>query len=732
MKFNGKSSTLLSLLMCSALLAGCGSDNANYTGPVQGTAKTVSSATESEELSNTAAPVPESNYAASEPEVSVESSAASEPGAVAPDNKVETAPTDQPADAGVAASGPIGEDRRFTEQTPGMTDEAKYVASPAIEYNFGQLVVNGKSDYSNRGQPVASAPKDVRIVPFHGWIRYPQANLNNTTKKFPIIVFLHGQHTPADPSYQGYDYLAQSLAGQGYVVLSIDANNINGSGGDASSQSRAQLVLGTIDKLKQLDEYGGAGVLTALRGKLDFDSIGIMGHSRGGQAIRLAIKFNTARFGNDLGTLKQGLLQGNAENFKAYPDLISAAKDGDDNKLKDLMAARNISFSKTADSVQPYNFKAAFALAPTDFEEFKGLTNVPVATLVPSCDGDVSDLQGVYGYDNNRFGFKYDTAPRYQVLVRGANHNFFNTTWLNDDYSVGNAAYNDTSYCNRDRPDSMRLNPVDQRRIGSFIIGSFMRYFVGDEAQFKSYWNAVGQLPGSACPKGDETCDERVILTMQKNDSKLIQRFEDSSALTTNLLGGLNRLDGFLKDGGIIQCSSFLGFKDTDKTSKCTSPVVPLFANDHSAYTGGLVSFPDQLQLSWNVPNPVYSLSLNNMPTQGYDSLTFRVALPVDVGQEIYVELTDHNGKTARVTASDFSDALYTIPRKKAAGIPLKIVAGDEVYKGKTAEALNMVSIPLKAFKGIDPEYLDKLTFTFPKENGSIVMNDIELQALRN
>ncbi|MDN5650281.1 MAG: hypothetical protein L0G93_18395 [Acinetobacter sp.] len=681
---------LILLAISSFLLFGCGSNNDNYNGPVQGTALVASA------------------------------------------NKDSSANTSTKLDASseIKSKSIFGEDKRFIERTADVNGEAKYISSPAIEYNFGNLIVNGKGDWREYGQPVQTKTSDVRIVPFHGWVRYPQSNLNNSTKKFPIIIFLHGQHVTSDPSYKGYDYLAKSLAEQGYVVMSIDANDINGTGGDSSSQSRGQLVLGTLDKLEQLDRFGGAGLLTELKGKLDFNSIGIMGHSRGGQGIYLAIKFNTSRFGNDINIFKQALLS-NPKNFRNFPDLIEAAKSDKEDKLLELMLAKNISFSKTTDSIKPYNFKAAFALAPTDFEEIKGITNVPVATLLPSCDGDVSNLQGVNNYDNNRFSMKYDTAPKFQILVRGANHNFYNTTWLYDDYSTGQAAYSDSSYCNASRPDTVRLNPVDQRNMGQFIINSFMRYFVGDEKQFKSYWNAVGQLPQSACPKGDETCDERAILTLQKNGSKLIQRFEDDNALSTNLLGGLNKFSGFLQNG-IVSCKSYIGRKDLDKNLKCSNPDVPKFYQEAESYTGGLVSSPDQLQLSWEKPNPVYSLSLNNLSTQGYDSLTFRVALPVDVGQELNVELTDLNGKTATVTASDFSDAFYTIPRKKMNGIPLLSAEGDDFYKGKTAEALNMVSIPLKAFKGIDPLFLSKLSFSFPKSNGTVVMNDIQLQKLRD
>lgn len=640
----------------------------------------------------------------------------------------------------------VAEDARFVEVSAGVLNPAKYITSQAIKYDFGKLVINGKQDPSSPGQSPQNDPASVYVVPFEGWIRYPQANITQPQQKYPVIVFIHGQHETTDPSYQGYDYLAKNLAENGYVVVSIDANKINEIG-DASSQSRAQLVLGTLDKLKQLDESGGPGSLTQLRSKLDFNSIGIVGHSRGGQAINLAVKFNSMRYGNDLALLKSALKAAPA-NFKDFPELLAAS--ADDVKLTEQLALKNISFAKTTNSALPYNFKAALSLAPTDFDDIKGLSNVPYATLLPTCDGDVSTLHGSKNYDYSRFSTQYDTAPKYQIVVRGANHNFYNTTWLEDDYSPGGVfepirykrpekGYINKDFCNLSREETARQNAVDQRRTGQFLINSFLRYFVGDEQQFKAYWNAVGQLPESACSKGDVVCDSRVILSVQKHGAKLIQRFEDDNALTLNLLGGFNQFSGFDQDKGAIACKAHMGLQDPQtRADKCTNTADPLYLRkglvpqmEADSYSGALLSFSDQLHLFWSQANPSYGLNLNKMPTAGYDSLTFRVALPQDVGQEIIIELTDLQGKKSRVLASDFSDALYTVPRNKVKGMPMVVAAEDQPYAGKTAELLNMISIPLKAFKGIDTQYIDKLEFIFPKDQGAIALNDIQLQKLR-
>jgi hypothetical protein len=67
--------------------------------------------------------------------------------------------------------------------------------------------------------------------------------------KFPLVLFLHGRHTTCYkdteaglawpcptgwkpiPSHSGYRYVADILASQGYIAVSISANGINGQDG---------------------------------------------------------------------------------------------------------------------------------------------------------------------------------------------------------------------------------------------------------------------------------------------------------------------------------------------------------------------------------------------------------------------------------------------------------------------------------------------------------------------
>jgi hypothetical protein len=142
---------------------------------------------------------------------------------------------------------------RFIEVAPDTADGQTYVSSDPLKYKIGELVTIPSRDVVGftGGEPL--------VVTMSGLLRFPQKALNGSvkTERFPIVIFLHGSHRGSS-SHLGYDYLAKQLAEHGYVVASIDANLINSSANEAdpSSQSRAQLILGTLDRLRQIDGFG--------------------------------------------------------------------------------------------------------------------------------------------------------------------------------------------------------------------------------------------------------------------------------------------------------------------------------------------------------------------------------------------------------------------------------------------------------------------------------------------
>lgn len=660
---------------------------------------------------------------------------------------------------------------RFVETAPDMGG-AEFDASDALEYDLGKLLASTGGDVSS------FSDDKLALLDIKGWVRYPISKKDSPAKaRYPVVVMMHGQHSWIEPNYQGYDYLAADLATHGYIVLSIDANMVNGSpGGDASGQARGQLVLGTLDRLRQIDlngqieNDGKTGLLDPLKGKFDFKRVGIMGHSRGGQGIASALKFNMTRRNVSAENLLAAV-KARALEFKSYPDLISGVpaplKYSDVARMKGipedilarmlpktLTAAQLEEFAVTtlgytpesapsfraamvkyrifapagSETTPPYIFRGAFLLAPTDFDGNLGITNVPLATLLPTCNGDMVNLEGARTFDHDRFANEYDTAPRYQILVRSANHNYYNEIWVADDYrEVEN--FSPDAYCSADRVDTPRLTADDQRRGGLFLINSFMRYQVGGEQKFASYWNGQAALPAAACPTKTEGCDERVSLSIQNDSGRrsLIQTFAASDSLSTNLLGGSFQTAGF---DAVARCDMPYGYSET--AGSCSPDRLPDF--EYTGYrTGGkgLLSIADHAELIWTKANASVTADLKGMSGVAFDSLTFRIAVVRPFSQEVLVTLTDSAGKSATLTASHYSDALYNGVRPRDGKVPMVDDPRDMAFNnGELRVLMNMVAIPLDNVEGIDVKSLKELKLTFPKEAGKVALTDIQLQSL--
>lgn len=252
------------------------------------------------------------------------------------------------------------------------------------------------------------------------WARvYRPANL---TSAAPLLVFLHGNHATCGmgvnprrdtdctyttsgtcpggfvvvPNHEGYGYIADRLASWGYVVVSINANRgiTCGAGivGDAGlNLARGRLVLKHLQKLSDWNagrEATPVSLGVDLTGLIDFSNVALLGHSRGGEGVRAA--------------------------YNLYLDTGSP------------WPAR----------IGPVTFRAMFEIAPVDRQTSRILNadGIPWNTLLPMCDGDVSNLAGLGPFD--RMLANRSEAPATQkstFTVWGANHNFFNTEWQESD-----------------------------------------------------------------------------------------------------------------------------------------------------------------------------------------------------------------------------------------------------------------------------------------------------------
>lgn len=516
-------------------------------------------------------------------------------------------------------------------------------------------------------------------VELHASIHYPT---NLSGGPFPVIVFLHGRHATCFkggsqllqwpctngalpiPSYQGYDYVSQVLASQGYVVVSISANGVNAVDNavfDLGALARAELIQKHLDILKGFNTTGGAPFGTKFVGKFDLTRVGTMGHSRGGEGVVRHYVLN-----NSLGS--------------------------------------------------PYGIKAVFPLAPVDFNRFV-VNNAALNVLLPYCDGDVSDLQGVHFYDDARYNVPGDPAPKHYELVMGANHNFYNTIWspgsstfpgaTNDWLAFVPGGHSD-SHCGSGNT-SQRLTEAQQRGTGLAYMTAFFRAYVGGESQF------IPILTGDAPPPASAQTTSLFVSYHAPDNPALrldVNRLLNDTNLTVNTLGAAatqTNLTPYELCGG-----------EAPQAQRC----LPDQSNARQPHTTPSARSPlrglSQLKTGWNDITGNYR---NNVPAalgnvSNFQAVQFRVSVNfadarnlADLAQNFRVVLTDASGSSASVRVSDVSGALY-FPPGEVGPVP-KVV-------------LNTVRVPLSAFGGVNLNAVRSVQFTFnDRLQGAVLITDV-------
>jgi hypothetical protein len=514
-------------------------------------------------------------------------------------------------------------------------------------------------------------------VELHASIHYPT---NLPAGPSPVILLLHGRHATCFkggsqllqwpctngalpiPSYQGYDYVSEVLASHGYVVVSVSANGVNAvdnSVFDLGALARAELLQKHLDILNTFSTTGGAPFGTKFIGKFDLTRVGTMGHSRGGEGVVRHYVLN-----NSLGA--------------------------------------------------PYGIKAVFPLAPVDFNRFV-VNNAALNVLLPYCDGDVSDLQGVHFYDDARYNVPGDSAPKHYELVMGANHNFYNTIWspgsssfpgATNDWLAFVAGGHSDSQCGSVR-GNQRLTEAQQRGTGLAYMTAFFRAYVGGEAQF------IPILTGDAPPPPSAQTNNLFVSYHAPEGLRLdVNRLLNNTNLTTNTLGAAavqTALSPYELCGG-----------QAPQPQRC----LPDQPNARQPHTTPSARSPlrglSQLKTGWNDLTGNYR---NDLPAAlgnvtAFQAVQFRVSVNfadvrnlAGLAQDFRVVLTDASGASASVRVSDVSSALF-FPPGEVGPVP-KVV-------------LNTVRVPLSAFGGVNLKTVRSVQFTFNERlQGGVLITDV-------
>ena len=494
----------------------------------------------------------------------------------------------------------------------------------------------------------------------------------------PVAVFLHGAHQscevpeaffptqdwPCRPgffdveSFRGYRYAARLLASHGFVVLSLDGNPVAPSDGgvltfpDGTETTprtwmdvRAHIVDAHLRRLARAarGETGDEIAFGArLAGRVDLGRVGLVGHSRGGEGVVWA-----------------SLLPG----------------------------------------PRPYELRALVALAPVDFFRRLVPDHLPFAVVLPACDGDVFDLQGGWFYDDARA--RPRTAPLWQVVALGGNHNFFNRVWEDETgfafpppEEPGEVQLDPCSPLNIGRS---RLSREQQEAFGAATMVPFLRtYVAGASASLVRPLGIDGPPPSTI--EG-----ARVAVSYQPPSARRLDvvRPADSRDLARNLLGGLQTHRGLHRFG---LCRYDPGtINRQGEVRGC-------------GFGGALQAHAIvELRLTWDRPGGrlVTNIPPGSRDVSAYDALTLRVVPdpgdarrnPPRAPRPFSVALVDTEGRRKAIAVRATNPAVR---------YPVRVAV------------LATVRIPLTAFAGVDLDRVASIQILLDRRpRGRLFLTDV-------
>lgn len=323
-------------------------------------------------------------------------------------------------------------------------------------------------------------------MPLNGTVWYPEGD-----GPFPLVLIVHGNHLATEPSDPGYAYLGELLASRGFILASIDQNYLNSSPFNdlfmfsvlkGENRARGWLML---EHLKTWDKWNSTEG-NPFYGKVNMQRIGLIGHSRGGEAVTTAAAYN---------------------EMTSYPE------------------DANIKFD------YHFNIRSIVSIAGTDGQyqpagQPIALKDVNYLALHGSHDMDVSSFAGGNQYHRTQFTDNNGFFKSY-VYIYGANHGQFNTEWgKHDGVGLGNMLFN-----------TAELLPQEQQTLAAkVLISSFLEATLKGQAAYQTVFQDLGHAR--------EWLPETMYISnyWDANTTTISSYDEDSDPETTTLSGG--RLEG--------------------------------------------------------------------------------------------------------------------------------------------------------------------------------------------
>lgn len=327
-----------------------------------------------------------------------------------------------------------------------------------IQFNYGSGSDFWRSEYGKQADFLSTSvdaskyiekwPKlrtrywgfDQSSLPLNGRVWMPEGE-----GPFPLVLAVHGNHLMEDFSDEGYGYLGELLASRGFIVVSVDENFLNYSvwTGIPNNDMKVRAWI-LLKHLQQVDKFA-SDPNTPFYNKVDFQQIGLIGHSRGGQAVAMT---------ND--------------------------------------ADRWFSEDETLGDLDRYNIQAVVAISPTDKKVDGGLArikDVSYLAIQGARDADVIDFDGDRQYIRTSFT-KSSSHFKSSIYIIDANHSQFNTEWGFRDISYPKGIF---------LSQQKIIDPQKQREIAKIYISAFLESTLhANESYmplFQNYRTALHWLP---------------------------------------------------------------------------------------------------------------------------------------------------------------------------------------------------------------------------------------------
>jgi hypothetical protein len=441
-------------------------------------------------------------------------------------------------------------------------------------------------------------------------------------RPYPLIVILHGNHGTCGygesprvddstmytftgtcppnyrvtPNHLGYGYVAERLASWGYIVVSINANRgINAAPGTPDdlglNKARGRLILRHLQRLSEWNRGivpTPASLGTDLTGRLDFRHVGLIGHSRGGEGVRAAYNFY-----KDLGSPWPGRV----------PD--------------------------------PVTFEGIFEIGPVDGQTDRQFNAAGTAwnVLLPMCDGDVSNLQGIKPLDRMLVQNRSEdpARPKSSFTVWGTNHNYYNTEWQ----------LSDSTGCYGHAPLwSGTIGSPEEQQVGLAAIMAFVRGVVGTGADpgFAQMFNPQFDLPNVVSSL--TTVDRGYTDSPRESVTMIFEDFDRPTGTNTY---------GFLNDASNVTVNH-ASVKDHDSGDPYARRGVQRTGNISWMAASGNTYF----QTNWSAPG-------TGRDIRDFQTLDFRVSRqlgqPTDTYTNFSIQLAMANGAlTQAVPLASYTD----------------------------------------------------------------------------